>query len=60
MVGTVESLQWQGVQEYDDSVYEAINRGLADIEAGRVMPADEAFAKLKKELWNAILSNCND
>jgi antitoxin ParD1/3/4 len=29
---------------------DALSRGIADAEAGRVMPLDEAFARIRKEI----------
>lgn len=36
-------------------LYALLEEGLADIQAGRVIPADEAFAKLREDLKNGTL-----
>ena len=41
--------RWEQQREYDETVA-AARRGIEDVEAGRVSPADEVIAEIRKKL----------
>ena len=41
--------RWEQQREYDEAVA-AAQRGIDDVEAGRVTPADEVFAEIRRKL----------